>query len=301
MKYIYTHIKEFFKVSDWNEDIQGPFGLQPPPGDWAEFKKRIAELQQQCREGEVIKVIFAARHGQAEHNAIKERYQIPDEIVRSCCHLIRKSKWPSAQGQILYPILDPDLTDLGRSQAAAFGYALQREAKRGMPLPSTWYVSPMKRAGETCGIEWGWLFEESKGKGKGHGVPATVIENLREHLHVHECDKRSSLSELQRDFPSFTYTPETTEEDELWQPGEVRGRETEEELVARRGAGIAQVLDMSEDSTYISITSHSGALRGIYKSLGVPSRSLVVGEMNILVLHVKNIEELIEMDKETAE
>lgn len=69
MKYIYTHIKEFFKVSDWNEDvsanltlpmnflisayiylstnylifqIQGPFGLQPPPGDWAEFKKRIA-------------------------------------------------------------------------------------------------------------------------------------------------------------------------------------------------------------------------------------------------------------------
>ncbi|WVQ88332.1 hypothetical protein IAS59_002066 [Cryptococcus gattii] len=284
MKYIYTHIKEFFKVSDWNEDIQGPFGLQPPPGDWAEFKKRIVELQQQCREGEVIKVIFAARHGQAEHNAIKERYQIPDEI-----------------GQILYPILDPDLTDLGRSQAAALGYALQREAKRGMPLPSTWYVSPMKRAGETCGIEWGWLFEESKGKGKGHGVPATVIENLREHLHVHECDKRSSLSELQRDFPSFTYTPETTEEDELWQPGEVRGRETEEELVARRGAGIAQVLDMSEDSTYISITSHSGALRGIYKSLGVPSRSLVVGEMNILVLHVKNIEELIEMDKETAE
>ncbi|KAL0252684.1 hypothetical protein I308_102076 [Cryptococcus tetragattii IND107] len=284
MKYIYTHIKEFFKVSDWNEDIQGPFGLQPPPGDWAEFKKRIAELQQRCGEGEAIKVIFAARHGQAEHNTIKERYQIPDEI-----------------GQILYPILDPDLTDLGRSQAAALGYALQREAKRGMPLPSKWYVSPMKRAGETCGIEWGWLFEESKGKGKGHGVPATVIENLREHLHVHECDKRSSLSELQRDFPSFTYTPETTEEDELWQPGEVRGRETEEELVARRGAGIAQVLDMSEDSIYISITSHSGALRGIYKSLGVPSRSLVVGEMNILVLHVKNIEELIEMDREIAE
>lgn len=21
MKYIYTHIKEFFKVSDWNEDV----------------------------------------------------------------------------------------------------------------------------------------------------------------------------------------------------------------------------------------------------------------------------------------
>lgn len=189
----------------------------------------------------------------------------------------------------------------------------------------------MKRAGETCGIEWGWLFEENKGKGKSQGVPATVIEvnyflwhihrgvlflirthyqNLREHLHVHECDKRSSLSDLQRDFPSFTYTSETTEEDELWQPGEVRNRETEEELVARCGAGIAQVLDMSKDSicayrmqggerfivdiTFladISITSHSGALRGICKSLGVPSRSLIVGEMNIFVLRVKKIGE----------
>lgn len=200
-----------------------------------------------------------------------------------------------------------------------------------MPLPNKWYVSPMKRAGETCGIEWGWLFEENQRKGKSHGVPATVIEvnyfvwhihlgvlfltrtnyqNLREHLHVHECDKRSSLSDLQRDFPSFTYTSETTEEDELWQPGEVRNRETEEELVARCGAGIAQVLDMSKDSicayrmqggerfivdiTFlvdISITSHSGALRGICKSLGVPSRSLIVGEMNIFVLRVKKIGE----------
>ncbi|OWZ63143.1 hypothetical protein AYX14_03698 [Cryptococcus neoformans] len=274
MKYIYTHIKEFFKVSDWSEDIKGPFGLQPPPGDWTEFKRRIAELQQQCPEGEGVKVIFAARHGQAEHNTIKERYQIPDDI-----------------GQILHPILDPDLTDLGRSQAAALSYALQREITRGMPLPNKWYVSPMKRAGETCGIEWGWLFEENKGKGKSHGVPATVIENLREHLHVHECDRRSSLSDLQRDFPSFTYTSETTEEDELWQPGEVRNRETEEELVARCGAGIAQVLDMSKDSIYISITSHSGALRGICKSLGVPSRSLIVGEMNIFVLRVKKIGE----------
>ncbi|OWZ54516.1 hypothetical protein J007_01810 [Cryptococcus neoformans] len=289
MKYIYTHIKEFFKISDWSEDIKGPFGLQPPPGDWAEFKRRIAELQQQCPEGEGVKVVFAARHGQAEHNTIKERYQIPDDIVRSCCYLMCKGKWPSAQ--ILHPILDPDLTDLGRSQAAALSYALQREFKRGMPLPNKWYVSPMKRAGETCGIEWGWLFEENKGKGKSQGVPATVIENLREHLHVHECDKRSSLSDLQRDFPSFTYTSETTEEDELWQPGEVRNRETEEELVARCGAGIAQVLDMSKDSIYISITSHSGALRGICKSLGVPSRSLIVGEMNIFVLRVKKIGE----------
>lgn len=39
----------------------------------------------------------------------------------------------------------------------------------------------------------------------------------------------------------------------------------------------------------ISITSHSGALRGVYKTLGVPARQLVVGEMNVLVVRVREV------------
>jgi hypothetical protein len=39
----------------------------------------------------------------------------------------------------------------------------------------------------------------------------------------------------------------------------------------------------------ISVTAHSGALRGLYKSLGVPVRHLEVGEMNVLVLRVKEL------------
>ncbi|ODN84391.1 hypothetical protein L202_00351 [Cryptococcus amylolentus CBS 6039] len=163
-----------------------------------------------------------------------------------------------------------------------------------MPLPERWFVSPLKRAGETCGIEWGWLFSMPKKErqaGKGHGMKAIVVENLRERLHVHQCDERSSRSALQLDFPLFEYTTGTAEEDELWQPQETRGRKTEDELTTRSGGGMDQVLDVSEGATFISITSHPGALWGVYKILGVPPKSLVVGEMNVLVLRVKKVTE----------
>ncbi|ODN84394.1 hypothetical protein, variant 2 [Cryptococcus amylolentus CBS 6039] len=252
MTYTYTHLDEFFKLSTWDRDIKGSFGLQPPPGNWEGFRKRIAELQGQCAEDESIKVIFAARHGQAEHNVIKDNYRVPQDLILSARHLFQKGKWATAH--VLYPILDPDLTPLGREQAAALGHALRREAGRGMPLPERYF-------------------------------------NLREHLHVHLCDKRSKRSELEKEFPTFTYEPSMTEEDELWEPLEVRGRESDDDLVARLGVGVRQALDASEGATYLSITSHSEAIRGVYKALGVPPRDLVVGQMNIIVLRIKKVAE----------
>ncbi|WVQ71032.1 hypothetical protein IAR50_000557 [Cryptococcus sp. DSM 104548] len=289
MKYTYTHLDEFFKLSTWDEDIKGSFGLQPPPGDWGGFKRRIEELQGQCAEDESIKVIFAARHGQAEHNVIKDNYRVPQDLILSARHWFQKGKWASAH--VLYPILDPNLTPLGREQAAALRHALQREAGRGMPVPEKWFVSPLKRAGETCGIEWGWLFGDPEVAGKGHGVQASVLENIREHLHVHLCDKRSKRSELKKEFPTFNYPPDMTEEDELWEPLEVRGRESDNDLVARLGVGVKQALGASEWATYVSITSHSEAIRGIYMALGAPPKDLVVGQMNIIVLRVKKVAE----------
>ncbi|WVQ86171.1 hypothetical protein IAT38_008339 [Cryptococcus sp. DSM 104549] len=244
MRYSYTFLDDFFTLSTWEEDMKGPFGLRSPPGDWAAFTARIEELKAQCAEGESIKVIYAARHGQAEHNLLQDRPDIPEEIMQS-----------------LYHIHDAELTDLGRQQASELGKALQREVEQGMPVPEKFFVSPLKRTGETCGLEWGWLFGDKKDK--GHGVAAVVIENIRESLHLWTCNKRSPLQDLKALFPSFTYPEGTTESDELWQP--------------KSGA------------TYISVTSHSGILRGIYTALTVPPRRLVVGEMNVLVLKVKEV------------
>ncbi|OCF33251.1 hypothetical protein I317_03686 [Kwoniella heveanensis CBS 569] len=289
-KYSYKHLDQFFVISKWEEDVKGPFGLAPPPGDWEGFKAKIKELNDQCPKGESVKVIFAARHGQGEYDTLREDVIILSSRSPSlCCLRIEADRYLQLplQGQILYPILDPDLTPLGRSQAYQTRKAIQREVKRGMPVPEKWYTSPLRRAGETCGIEWGWLFDRAWKGGQGHGVPATVVENIREHLHVNQCDARLPLSALKPLFPSFTYPETMSDADDIWKPIEVRGRETEDELVARRGEGIAEVLERSGSSTYISVTAHSGALRGIYKSLNVAHHYIVVGEMNVLVIRVK--------------
>jgi len=39
----------------------------------------------------------------------------------------------------------------------------------------------------------------------------------------------------------------------------------------------------------ISITAHSGVLRAVYKNLHIPLRRLVTGEMNVLVVRVKEV------------
>ncbi|RSH92601.1 hypothetical protein EHS25_008046 [Saitozyma podzolica] len=272
MKYSYTHLDDFFKLTTWDEDIKGPFGLQPPPGDWASFKGRIDELNASCPPGESVRVIYAARHGQAEHNILGEKYNMQID-----------------EAQIKYPILDPALTPLGRSQAAAVSQALQREIGRGMPKPQKWFTSPLLRPGETVGIEWGWMFGGVTEGDRGGGVPAVVVENLREHLHVHECDARSPLAKLKPLFPSFIYSPDMTDEDALWQPGSVRGRETEEELVERLGRAAEECLDKSAGATYLSFTAHSGALRGLHAALGVPFQEMDVGEMKVIVLRVKEV------------
>jgi hypothetical protein len=80
-------------------------------------------------------------------------------------------------------------------------------------------------------------------------TPLTPPQNLREHLHVHECDARSPLAKLKPLFPSFIYSPDMTDEDALWQPGSVRGRETEEELVERLGRAAEECLDKSAGAT----------------------------------------------------
>lgn len=79
---------------------------------------------------------------------------------------------------------------MGREQATDLAHAFRRESAVGMPLPTRWYTSPMRRPGETVGLTWGWLY----GKGENdlhaegillrsqdlsHGVRAEVVEVSR--------------------------------------------------------------------------------------------------------------------------
>lgn len=121
-------------------------------------------------------------------------------------------------------------------------------------------------------------------------------QDLREHLHVNLCDKRSPISSIKKNFPSFDYSMITSDEDNVWKP---TGRETDPELIVRAGRGFEAVLDHAGDATCeygppagwpltaladLSLTAHSGYLRSLFGYFGVEQRRLEPGEMQILVV-----------------
>jgi hypothetical protein len=82
---------------------------------------------------------------------------------------------------------DASLAPSGITEALEVSSALKREVGNGMQVPEKFFVSSSKRTGETCGLEWGWLFGSGitaetgkagwvEGEDRGCGIAAIVIE-----------------------------------------------------------------------------------------------------------------------------
>jgi len=155
-------------------------------------------------------------------------------------------------------LVDAHLTNKGKGQARTANDAWRRALAAGMPWPESYYVSPLDRCLETCKI----TFEGLDFPGERPFVPK-VRELLREVYGVHTCDKRSSKSYIASNYP-FPIEDGFAEEDPFWT---AEHRETDKEQEARLRKFLDQVFEV-DDSTYISMTAHSGAIRNILKVLG---------------------------------
>jgi hypothetical protein len=76
----------------------------------------------------------------------------------------------------------------------------------------------------------------------------TIMQNLREVLGVHTCDKRRSLTYIHSKFPSFEVEEGFSEEDELWNADV---RETAEEQEIRVRAALENIFDDPETGTCV--------------------------------------------------
>ncbi|XP_031391008.1 phosphoglycerate mutase-like protein 1 isoform X2 [Punica granatum] len=93
--------------------------------------------------------------------------------------------------------------------------------------------------------------------------PIMAVELCREHLGVHPCDKRRSISDYQFLFPAVDFSAIESDEDVLWKADV---RETKEELVAR-GLNFFNWLWTRKEKE-IAIVTHSGFLFHTLSSLG---------------------------------
>lgn len=126
-----------------------------------------------------------------------------------------------------------------------------------MPVPRRHYTSPLARCLETTRL----AFSGAKG---AEGVKAIIKENLRERMGVHTCDKRSSRTWIQENYPSYQIEDGFAEEDGLWKSDV---RESLEDHVLRIKEVLQDVFEKDEE-VVISFTSHSGAVRALYAAIG---------------------------------
>lgn len=155
---------------------------------------------------------------------------------------------------------DALLTARGQQQAAETAVFLQKQwEQEGMPYPERYYVSPLYRCLQTAQTTFGSL-----------KLPAdrpfrpVVKELLRETLCFHTCNRRSSRTRLQSDFPHFGFEKGFTEEDLLWSE---EHWETSEEIDGRTRK-LLEDLFAHEEKMILSLTTSWGTMISLMRVLG---------------------------------
>ncbi|KAJ6685697.1 BROAD-SPECIFICITY PHOSPHATASE YOR283W-RELATED [Salix purpurea] len=141
-------------------------------------------------------------------------------------------------------------------------------------------VSPLLRTMQTAvgvfggerymdGINAPPLMVENAGKSNHpaisslHSPPFIAVELCREHLGVHPCDRRRSISEYRSIFPAIDFSLIESDEDVLWR-ADVREKDDE---VAARGQKFLNWLWTRKEKE-IAVVSHSGFLYHTLRGFG---------------------------------
>ncbi|KAL3515445.1 hypothetical protein ACH5RR_022347 [Cinchona calisaya] len=104
--------------------------------------------------------------------------------------------------------------------------------------------------------------------------PIVALELCREHLGVHPCDRRRSVSEYQCLFPAIDFSLIGSDDDTLWK---ANVRETKEEL-ATRGINFMKWL-LTRKEKEIAVITHSGFLFHTLTAFGNDCHPLVKKEI----------------------
>jgi len=257
----YSTITGYFLQDDPDTDyvnfdyVKTNFGLKHLAGDnsktqWQLFEDHVALLNKKADSKTHYRVLFLGRHGQGVHNVAEAKYGTKDW---DCT-------WSKLEGDGTLYWVDPRLTPLGIEQVQAANNLWAKQLSDGkMPAPQTYYTSPLDRCCHTAQITFSNLTLPSD-----QPFVPTVKELLREVNGVHTCDKRSTRTYIHTTYPSYVIEPSLTESDELWSP---TIRESDSQLDARLKSLLDDIFT-NDESTWISLTSHSAAIGSMLRVLG---------------------------------
>lgn len=165
-----------------------------------------------------------------------------------------KCYWGLREGNGTTVWRDARLTEAGKAQCTKantfWKHALSVEK---IPAPQSYYSSPLIRSATTANLTFAGLDLP-----RNAPFAPVVKEFLREGISMRTCDERSNRTYLQSQLPPvFRFENGFAEDDRLW-------KGYEGETAAAQLLRTKTVLDdifSTDDSTWISITSHSGQIR----------------------------------------
>ncbi|EDO19619.1 hypothetical protein Kpol_1018p158 [Vanderwaltozyma polyspora DSM 70294] len=237
------------------------------------------------------KLVVFARHGQGYHNAAIERY---GEDVWN-------AKWALLDGDEYGNWVDSKLTPVGKKQVQTTGvnvlYPLTREI--GFQ-PHAFFSSPMRRCLETFAESWNACFQQLSQESYEETIRVKILENMRETLGRHTCDKRVDHSTTVSEYQPYSlqsghtihwhFEEDYPELDQLWLSDY---RETVPEMDTRVKSGLIQIFkSIGKEEKFISVTCHSGVIGSVLRNLDHPRvDNLQTGNLVVAVVEV-NIEQL---------
>ncbi|GEQ68359.1 hypothetical protein JCM33374_g2027 [Metschnikowia sp. JCM 33374] len=243
------------------------FGKLKP---WPQIASEISHLNKSSPSNVVYKLLFLGRHGQGYHNLVNSKYG--DEAWNK--------KWShlNTDGEYVWGP-DPELTDLGLSQAKDNHHQIDIELSQGLHLPTRWFSSPFRRSIDTLIGTW-----------DGHvdlkAVSPLIMEDLRETIGVHSCDKRSPRRVIADKYlhKGFIIEEGFEEEDTLFKE-DVREKVWEQAVRQDRAFQSIFASTDKHNDEFISVTSHSGSIRTQLLVLG--HRAFAIGTGGMIPVVVK--------------
>ncbi|KAJ5482639.1 Histidine phosphatase superfamilyclade-1 [Penicillium sp. IBT 31633x] len=252
------------------QDYEQDLGIDQHGSQWQRFNAHIQRLNS-ANETKKLKVLFLGRHGEGVHNVAERKYGTKawDDY------------WSLLDGDEDGNWVDARLTEQGKCQAQLAHAAWEQQIKAGIPSPESYYVSPLNRCLETAQI----TFQGLSMAGTDPFKP-TIKELLRETMGQHTCDRRSLASDIAKEYPDYLFEASFSEEDRLWDP---KIRESNEERNERLRCLLNDIF-ASDESSYVSLTAHSGAITSILEVVGHRRFALATGAVIPVLVSVEVVD-----------
>ncbi|OTA91494.1 hypothetical protein M434DRAFT_397158 [Hypoxylon sp. CO27-5] len=251
-------------------------------GQWSRFASYVEHLNHQhSNDGISYKLIYVIRHGRGAHNVEMDELKILEKEgqlkIIDGVPLNWKNYWAHKEGNSKVIWTDAQLVEEGIIQAQNLAKLWLEEAEGdALPPPKTIYTSPLARCLETTKHAYAPVMAK-------HGIDFQPIikEDLRERLTNHTCDRRSSRSWIELNYPGYVIEEGFPELDTRW---DANKSETFEQHIIRTQRVFDDIFT-NDASPIISLITHSYTITAILAVVGHPK--FLVNEATIVPLFVK--------------